>query len=42
MTEVGRMSVKEKVGKVMADEQADVLRQAVYWLAEELMEDEVS
>ena len=42
MTDVGRMSVQELVGKVLADEHADVLRQAVYWLAEELMEAEVS
>jgi hypothetical protein len=32
MTDVGRMSVGELVGKVMADEHADVLRQAVAWL----------
>jgi putative transposase len=42
MTDVGRMSVKELVGKVLADEHADVLRQAVVWLAQELMEAEVS
>jgi Transposase, Mutator family len=42
MTDVGRMSVGELVGKVMADEHADVLRQAVCWLAQELMEAEVS
>ena len=42
MTDVGRMSVGELVGKVLADEHADVLRQAVCWLAEELMEAEVS
>jgi putative transposase len=42
MTDVGRMSVSELVGKVMADEHADVLRQAVVWLAQELMEAEVS
>ena len=42
MTEVGRMSVGELVGKVLADEHADVLRQAVVWLAQELMEAEVS
>ena len=42
MTEVGGMSVSELVGKVLADEHADVLRQAVVWLAQELMEAEVS
>jgi Transposase, Mutator family len=42
MTDVGRMSVSELVGKVLADEHADVLRQAVVWLAQELMEAEVS
>jgi putative transposase len=42
MTDVGRMSVQELVGKVLADEHADVLRQAVCWLAEQLMEAEVS
>ena len=42
MTDVGRMSVGELVGKVLADEHADVLRQAVCWLAQELMEAEVT
>jgi transposase-like protein len=42
MTDVGRMSVSELVGKVLADEHADVLRQAVVWLAQELMEAEVT
>jgi putative transposase len=42
MTDVGRMSVQELVGKVLADEHAEVLRQAVVWLAQELMEAEVS
>src|SRR5829696_3428823 len=42
MTDVGRMSVGELVGKVLADEHADVLRQAVVWLAQELMEAEVT
>jgi putative transposase len=42
MTDVGRMSVQELLGKVLADEHADVLRQAVGWLAQELMEAEVS
>ncbi len=42
MTDVGRMSVGELVGKVLADEHTDVLRQAVCWLAQELMEAEVS
>jgi transposase-like protein len=36
------MSVQELLGKVLADEHADVLRQAVVWLAQELMEVEVS
>jgi putative transposase len=36
------MSVGEVVGKVLADEHTDVLRQAVVWLAQELMEAEVS
>jgi hypothetical protein len=30
---VGRMRVGELVGKVLADEHADVLRQAVCWLS---------
>jgi putative transposase len=42
MTDVGRMSVQELLGKVLADEHADVLRQAVVWLAQQLMEAEVS
>jgi putative transposase len=42
MTDVGRMSVQELLGKVLADEHTDVLRQAVCWLAEQLMEVEVS
>jgi putative transposase len=42
MTDVGRMSVQELLGKVLADEHADVLRQAVVWLAQELMEAEVT
>jgi hypothetical protein len=42
MTDVGRMSVQELLGKVLADEHADVLRQAVVWLAEQLMEAEVT
>ena len=42
MTDVGRMSVGELVGKVLVDEHADVLRQAVVWLAQELMEAEVT
>jgi putative transposase len=41
MTDVGRMSVGELVCKVLADEHADVLRQAVVWLAQALMEGEV-
>ena len=42
MTDVGRMSVQELLGKVLAEEHADVLRQAAVWLAEQLMEAEVS
>jgi putative transposase len=42
MTDVGRMSVQELLGKVLADEHADVLGQAVVWLAQELMEVEVA
>jgi hypothetical protein len=42
MADLGRMSVAELVGKVLADEHADVLRQAVVWVAQELMEAEVS
>ena len=38
MTDVGRMSVQELAGKVLVD----VLRQAVGWLAQQLMEAEVS
>jgi hypothetical protein len=33
MTDVGRMSLQELLGKVLADEHADVLRQAAIWLA---------
>src|SRR4029453_3651303 len=40
MTPGGGMSVGELVGKVLADEHADVLPQAVCWLAHELMEAE--
>jgi hypothetical protein len=42
MTDVGRMSTGELVGKVLADEHADVLRDAVCWLAQQRMEAEVS
>jgi transposase-like protein len=42
MTDVGRLSVQELLGKVLADEHADVLGQAVVWLAQELMEAEVT
>jgi putative transposase len=42
MTDVGRMSAGELVGKVLADEHADALRDAVCWLAQELMEAEVT
>jgi putative transposase len=37
----GQVSVQELVGKVLPDEHADVLRQAVVWLAQQLMEAEV-
>jgi hypothetical protein len=33
MTDVGRMSVQEPLGKVLGDEHPDMLRQAVCWLA---------
>jgi hypothetical protein len=36
MTDVGGRSVGELVGKVLADEHADVLLQAVVWLAQQL------
>jgi putative transposase len=42
MTDVGRMSVQELLGKVLVDEHADVLREAVVWLAQQLMEVEVT
>jgi putative transposase len=42
MTDVGRMSVQELLGKVLADEHAGVLREAVVWLAHQLMEVEVT
>jgi transposase-like protein len=42
MTDMGRMSVGELVGKVLSDEHADVLRQAVSWLAEQLTQAEVT
>jgi hypothetical protein len=42
MTDVGRMSVQELLGKVLADEHADRLRQAVVWLAQELTGAEVT
>ena len=38
----GQDELQELLGKVLADEHADVLRQAVCWLAQELMEAEVS
>jgi hypothetical protein len=37
VTDLGRMSVQDLVAKVLADEHAEVLRQAVVWLAEQLM-----
>ncbi len=44
MTDVGRMQDERAGtgGKVLADKYADVLRQAVCWLAQELMEAGVS
>ena len=33
MIDVGRMSVGELLGKVLADEHADVLREGVVWLS---------
>jgi hypothetical protein len=36
------VSVQEPLGKVLADEHTDVLRQAVVWLAQQLMEAEVT
>jgi transposase-like protein len=42
MTDVGRMSVQDLLSKVLPDEHADVLRQAVCWLAQQLMEAEVT
>jgi hypothetical protein len=36
------MSVGELVGEVLGEEHADVLRQVACWLAQELMEAEVS
>jgi Transposase, Mutator family len=38
----GQDEVQELLGKVLVDEHADVLRQAVCWLAEQLMEAEVT
>jgi putative transposase len=42
MTDVGRMSVQELLGKVLVDKHDDVLREAVVWLAHQLMEVEVT
>jgi putative transposase len=42
MTDVGRLSVGELAGKVLADEHTDVLRPAVVWLAQKLMEAKVA
>jgi hypothetical protein len=39
---MGRMRVGELVGKVLAEEHADLLGQAVRWLAEQLMQAEVT
>ena len=37
-----RMAIEEVVRKVLVDEHADVLRESVRWLVEQLMEVEVS
>ena len=42
MAGADRMAIEEVVGKVLVDEHADVLRESVRWLAEQLMEVEVS
>jgi putative transposase len=42
MAGVDRMQVEEVVRKVLVDEHADVVRESVRWLAQELMEVEVS
>jgi putative transposase len=42
MAGAGRMAIEEVVGKVLVDEHADVLRESVRWLAQQLMEVEVA
>ena len=42
MAGADRMAIEEVVRKVLVDEHADVLRESVRWLAQELMEVEVS
>ena len=42
MAGADRMAIEEVVRKVLVDEHADVLRESVRWLAEQLMETEVS
>ncbi len=42
MAGADRMQVEEVVRKVLVDEHADVLRESVRWLAQQLMEVEVS
>ncbi len=42
MAGADRMAIEEVVRKVLLDEQADVLRESVKWLAQQLMEVEVS
>ncbi len=42
MAGADRMTIEEVVRKVLLDEQVDVLRESVKWLAAQLMEVEVS
>ena len=42
MAGADRMAIEEVVRKVLVDEHADVLRESVRWLAQRLMEVEVS
>jgi hypothetical protein len=41
MAGADRMAIEEVVRKVLVDEHADVLRESVRWLAQQLMEVEV-
>ncbi len=41
MAGADRMAIEEVVRKVLLDEQADVLRESVKWLLQQLMEAEV-